>query len=59
MTAGLFHGRPGWGWTATPAADSPAFISRRVLPRLRALGASDQEIHQLMVENPRRFFEGN
>src|SRR5918996_2652297 len=39
--------------------DGYTFISRRVLPRLKALGASDQDIHQLMVENPRRFFEGN
>jgi predicted metal-dependent phosphotriesterase family hydrolase len=39
--------------------DGYTFIPRRVLPRLKELGASDQDIHQLMVENPRRFFEGN
>jgi phosphotriesterase-related protein len=39
--------------------DGYNFISRRVLPRLRELGASDQDIHQIIVENPRRFFEGN
>lgn len=38
--------------------DGYNFISRRVLPRLKALGASEQDIRQLMVENPRRFFEG-
>ena len=35
------------------------FISRKVLPLLTELGASDQDIHQIMVENPRRFFEGS
>ena len=39
--------------------DGYTFISRRVLPRLKELGASDHDIHQIMVENPRRFFEGN
>src|SRR6266436_993198 len=39
--------------------DSYTFISRRVLPRLQELGASDQDIHQITVENPRRFFEGS
>ena len=34
------------------------YPSRRVLPRLQELGASDQDIHQITVENPRRFFEG-
>jgi phosphotriesterase-related protein len=36
--------------------DGYNFISRKVLPRLRELGASDQDIHRIMVENPRRFF---
>ena len=39
--------------------DAYNFISRYVLPRLRELGATDQEINTIMVENPRRFFEGN
>jgi phosphotriesterase-related protein len=39
--------------------DGYNFISRRVLPRLKELGASDQDIHQIMVENPRRFLEGS
>lgn len=38
--------------------DGYNFIPRKVLPRLKELGASDQDIHQIMVENPRRFFEG-
>ena len=39
--------------------DAYNFISRRVLPRLRELGTSEDNIRQMMVENPRRFFEGN
>ena len=35
------------------------FIGRYVLPRLKELGASDQDIHTIMVDNPRRFLEGN
>lgn len=38
--------------------DGFLFISRYVLPRLRELGATDAVLHQLTVENPRRFFEG-
>ena len=38
--------------------DGYNFISRKVLPLLRELGVSDQEIHQFMEENPRRFLEG-
>jgi phosphotriesterase-related protein len=39
--------------------DGYNFIPRKVLPRLKELGASDQDIQQIMVENPRRFFEGS
>ncbi len=39
--------------------DGYNFIPRRVLPRLKELGTSDQDIHQITVENPRRFFEGS
>ena len=35
------------------------FIGRYVLPRLKDLGATDQDIHTMMVDNPRRFLEGN
>ena len=38
--------------------DGYNFIPRYVLPRLKELGASDAEIHQITVENPRRFFAG-
>ena len=38
--------------------DAYSFISRKVLPRLKELGASDDDIHRIMVDNPRRFFAG-
>ena len=33
-------------------------ISKKVLPRLREMDVSEETIDQMMVENPRRFFEG-
>ncbi len=38
--------------------DGYNFIPRHVLPRLKELGATDADIRQMTVENPRRFFEG-
>ena len=38
--------------------DGYLFITRRVLPRLSELGASDDDIYKAMIDNPRRFFEG-
>ena len=38
--------------------DGYNFIPRHVLPRLKEMGASDADIHQITVENPRRFFAG-
>ena len=38
--------------------DGYNFITRNVLPRLKGLGVSDETINQIMVQNPRRFFEG-
>ena len=39
--------------------DHVLFITRKVLPYLRSLGASDADIRKVVVENPRRFFEGS
>ncbi len=39
--------------------DEYCFIPRKVLPQLKALGASDADIRALTVDNPRRFFEGS
>ena len=38
--------------------DGYLFVGRKFLPRLRELGASQEEIDRIMVHNPRRFFEG-
>jgi phosphotriesterase-related protein len=37
--------------------DGYLFITRKVLPYLSELGVSDGDINQIMVDNPRRFFE--
>lgn len=37
--------------------DGYLLISRKVLPRLREMGISEDTVNQIMVENPRRFFE--
>lgn len=39
--------------------DELCFINRVVLPRLRELGVSDEAIHTMMVDNPRRYFGGD
>ena len=38
--------------------DGYCFVVRRVLPYLRELGVADEVIHQILVDNPRRYFEG-
>jgi phosphotriesterase-related protein len=38
--------------------DHVLFITRRVLPYLRELGASEADVRRLAYDNPRRFFEG-
>jgi phosphotriesterase-related protein len=39
--------------------DGYLFVSRHVLGRLRETGVSEETLTQIMVENPRRFFEGS
>ena len=39
--------------------DGFLWITRSILPRLRELGTSDDLIHQMMVDNPRRYFGGD
>ena len=38
--------------------DGYLFISRKVLPRLREMGVPTETTEQIMVDNPRRLFEG-
>ena len=39
--------------------DGFLFITRHLLPSLMKMGVSQQTIDQIMVDNPRRFFEGS
>ena len=45
-------------WANETYSDGYLWITRSVLPLLRDLGVSENAINKLMVENPRRFFEG-
>ena len=38
--------------------DGYLFITRNVLPRLKELGATSEQLDDLMVNNPKRFFDG-
>ena len=38
--------------------DAYCFIFRKVLPKLREMGVGEDTLNQIMVDNPRRFFEG-
>ena len=38
--------------------DGYLFITRRVIPRLKQLGATGDDINNIFIDNPRRFFEG-
>ena len=50
---------PAERWAAMSAdAFDPTFFSRKIIPRLREEGVSEQAIEGLLVANPRRFFEG-
>ncbi len=42
----------------TQNPDRWLFITRKVLPLLRSLGVSDDDVTKLTVDNPRRYFEG-
>lgn len=44
--------------THEPYSNGYSWISSAVLPLMRELGVSEDAINKLMVENPRRFFEG-
>ena len=57
----VFHGIISAEAAATRQRDNPdgyLFISRHVLPYLEELGAGQDTIRQIMIENPRRYFEG-
>jgi phosphotriesterase-related protein len=39
--------------------DGYLFATRKVVPRLKEMGATDEDIQNIFVNNPRNFFEGN
>jgi phosphotriesterase-related protein len=41
-----------------PDAFDPTFFDREIIPQLKEKGVSDEQIERLVVDNPRRFFEG-
>jgi phosphotriesterase-related protein len=47
---------PSWRATAAPNWHMEN-IPRRILPRLREAGASEPDLHQMLVKNPRRLLE--
>jgi phosphotriesterase-related protein len=38
---------------------NPTHFSRNIVPRLKELGVTDEQIDALLVDNPRRFFAGD
>jgi len=55
-----------WCWRGRPPklpADllphwKPTYVFETIVPHLRAAGVSDEKIHTMLVENPRRYFAG-
>ncbi|MCL8209292.1 MAG: amidohydrolase family protein [Actinomycetia bacterium] len=52
------HASPDRQITRRRNPDGYLFITRRVLPRLREAGIPEEVLTRIMVDNPRRFFEG-
>jgi len=58
-----------WCWQGQPfppAAEeamsktwNPSHFSLRIVPRLKDLGITDEQIDALLIDNPRRFFAGD
>ena len=59
VSADMFGGKQAREDLERRNPDGYLTISRKVLPRLREMGVSEDAIHQLMVENPRRYLEGS
>ncbi len=45
-------------YESMPDLFDPTHFSRRIVPKLREAGVDDEAIDRLLVENPRRFFDG-
>ena len=58
VSADMFGGKQAREDLERRNPDGYLTISRKVLPKLREMGVSEETIHQIMVDNPRRYFEG-
>ena len=58
VTAELFGGKDAEEENRRRNPDGFLTISRQVLPRLIEMGVSEDVTNQMMIDNPRRFFEG-
>jgi len=36
----------------------PTYIHKKLIPKMKAAGVTDEQIHTMLVDNPRRFFNG-
>jgi predicted metal-dependent phosphotriesterase family hydrolase len=37
----------------------PDYLFKKILPKMKASGVSDEQIRGMLVDNPRRFFGGS
>ena len=49
----------GVGMSNAPSVWEPTHFTKRIIPKLRAGGATDEQLDLMLVENPRRFFAGD
>lgn len=54
---GVWIGRP-VNTKAFPATWYPTYIHTQVIPKMKAAGITDEQIKTILVDNPRRFFDG-
>ena len=50
-------GRPG-NFPPQYAGWYPDYLFKKILPKMRAAGVTDEQLHEIFVDNPRRFFGG-
>jgi phosphotriesterase-related protein len=54
---GVWLGRP-FDTKSFPATWYPTYIHKTVIPKMKAAGITDEQIKTILVDNPRRFFDG-
>ena len=50
-------GRP-FSWPAAYKTWHPTYIHLKLIPKMKAAGVTDEQINTMLIDNPRRFFEG-